>query len=137
MTEFIYGRNTVREALAAGGRVKTILVAKSAKQNPALAELLALARDQGVPFHFVERERLDRMAEHHQGVIAEVKGFPYGEVSEIIDRAAKRGEPPLILILDSVQDPQNFGTLLRTAEAVGAPSLSMTRIPKRRCSMRD
>jgi 23S rRNA (guanosine2251-2'-O)-methyltransferase len=129
MTEVIFGRNAVREALLAGGRVRHLLVSKSAKQGPDLLELLDLARSEGVPLHFVDKERLDRLAEHHQGVVAEVKGYPYSDVDEILGEAAARREDPLILILDNVQDPQNFGTLLRTAEAIGVHGVI---IPKRR-----
>jgi 23S rRNA (guanosine2251-2'-O)-methyltransferase len=52
-------------------------------------------------------------------VILEVSGYPYRNLSDILDLAKMRGEPPFILLLDTLNDPQNFGTLLRTAEAVG------------------
>ncbi len=70
----------------------------------------------------VDRERFARMAgeaRHHQGVLAEVAPFQYVRVEDLLARAEVRGEPPLLLALDSLQDPQNFGTLLRTALATG------------------
>jgi 23S rRNA (guanosine2251-2'-O)-methyltransferase len=65
------------------------------------------------------RGRLDKVHENHQGVIAEVGGYPYVEVIDILDHASQKAELPFVLILDSLQDPQNLGTLLRTAEAIG------------------
>ena len=65
------------------------------------------------------RTRLDKIHENHQGVVAEVSKYPYSDVIEILEHARQKSELPFVLILDSLQDPQNFGTLLRTAEAVG------------------
>jgi 23S rRNA (guanosine2251-2'-O)-methyltransferase len=94
-----------------------ILVARGA--HGALSELIALARQNGVLIHDVPREKLDALAQNHQGVIALVAQFQYADVEQLLAVAQTRGEPAFLLLLDSVQDPQNFGTLLRTAEAVG------------------
>jgi 23S rRNA (guanosine2251-2'-O)-methyltransferase len=67
----------------------------------------------------VPRNNLDSLAEGHQGVVLETSGYPYGALADVLDRAARRGEAPFVLILDVLQDPQNLGTLLRTAGAVG------------------
>jgi 23S rRNA (guanosine2251-2'-O)-methyltransferase len=56
---------------------------------------------------------------HHQGVVAEVSSYPYADLEDVMDSAARRGEAPWLLLLDCLQDPQNLGTLLRTAEIVG------------------
>jgi 23S rRNA (guanosine2251-2'-O)-methyltransferase len=116
--ETIYGKQSVREALRAGRRVRRLLVAASARETPTLQDVLALAQQRGVAVQAVERAQLDRLADHHQGVAAEVDPYEYASCSELL-YAARASHPPLYLVLDSLQDPQNFGTLLRTAAAVG------------------
>ncbi len=67
----------------------------------------------------MQRGRLDKVHDNHQGVVAEVGEYTYSDIVDILDHARARNEQPFILLLDSLNDPQNFGTLLRTAEAVG------------------
>ncbi len=118
MNDIIYGRNTVREALLAG-RVRKVLMLAGA--SSVAAELQQEARHRGIPVATVDRRELDRLAPgaNHQGVAAEVAPFAYSSLDEILAESGKRNEPPFILLLDCIQDPQNLGTLLRTAEAVG------------------
>jgi len=131
MGEALYGRRPVLEALRSGTRVHRILVASGAKPVGALADILAAASAQGVPVERVPRQKLDQMSPRHQGVIAEVESFQYARVEDGLRRAAERGEKPLLLILDAVQDVQNLGSLLRTAEAVGAHGVIL---PKHRAA---
>jgi len=120
MKEFIYSRNAVYEALRARRRdVFKILVSEGAQEKGRLAEIVSRANERRITVERVPRARLDRIHENHQGVVAEVGGYPYGEVTDILDSARAKDEQPFILLLDSLNDPQNFGTLLRTAEAVG------------------
>ena len=85
-----------------------------------LDTLVAEARKRHIPFEVHDRRDLDRRAgDHHQGVVAEAEPFTYAHLDEVLASADERGQPPLLLALDSLQDPQNFGTLLRTAQAVG------------------
>ncbi|HEV7662969.1 MAG TPA: 23S rRNA (guanosine(2251)-2'-O)-methyltransferase RlmB [Chloroflexota bacterium] len=115
--EFLYGRNSVLEALRAGRGMRRILVADSAH---GLDALIAEARRRRVPLDVLPRRALDdRAGDHHQGVLAEAEPFTYTPLDEILARAEQRQEPPFLLALDSLQDPQNFGTLLRTAQACG------------------
>lgn len=81
-------------------------------------ELLERAASAGIPVERVPRARLAEGGPSH-GVTAEVDPYPYSDLGEIIERIEASGEPALVLLLDAVQDPQNLGTLLRTAEAVG------------------
>ncbi len=118
MLETIYGRQAIREALRAGRRVRRLLVARGARDNAVLRELVALAAAQRVPVQNVERAQLDRLTDHHQGVAAEVEPYAYADLSDLL-YAVRGTRPPLYLVLDSLQDPQNFGTLLRAAAAVG------------------
>jgi 23S rRNA (guanosine2251-2'-O)-methyltransferase len=118
--EVLYGRHSVHEALEAGRRhITQVMVAKGAAPHGALSELLGLARAAGIAVERVERNRLDRLAPHHQGVIALADPYPYVQLTDILANASQSGEPPLVLVLDSLQDPQNLGTLLRSAEAAG------------------
>jgi len=134
MGETIYGRNPVFECLAAGRRqVFQIDVARGAREQGALGKIVAHANRIGVPVRRVARGQLDQLGAHinHQGVAAEVDNYPYVDVQAILALAATREEPPWILLLDCLQDPQNLGTLLRTAEVVGVHGVV---IPDRRAA---
>lgn len=120
MKEFIYSRNAVYETLHAKRRdVFRIQVSEGAQEKGRLAEILRMAKDRRIPVEKVQRGRLDKIHQSHQGVVAEVSGYSYSDELDILEIAAQKQEPPFILLLDSLNDPQNFGTLLRTAEAVG------------------
>jgi 23S rRNA (guanosine2251-2'-O)-methyltransferase len=78
------------------------------------------AHRRGIPVEFVDRRTLDRHAgDHHQGIAAEADTFRYVHVDDMLREAQQQQQPPFLLVLDSLQDPQNFGTLLRTAQACG------------------
>ncbi len=127
-TEYLYGRRAVVEALRANRReVRRLIVAQNADKNETLAEAIRLAKERGLWVEAVSRDRLDALTReaNHQGAALEVGGYPYVEIEDILARAAERGEPPLVLLLDLLQDVQNVGTLLRTAEAVGVSGVIM------------
>ncbi len=120
MKEFIYSRNAVYESLRAKHRdVFKIQIAEGAQEKGRLADILKMAKDRRIPVEKVQRARLDKFHQNHQGVVADVSGYSYSDVVEILELANQKNEPPFVLLLDSLNDPQNFGTLLRTAEAVG------------------
>ncbi len=121
MREWIVGRQPVFETLrAARRRYFALLLAKGIRPKGRVAESLRLARQGGIPVREVERSRLDALAPlAHQGIALQVSAYPYAALADVVESARGSGEPPFILILDAVQDPQNLGTLLRTAEAVG------------------
>ena len=120
MKEFIYSRNAVYETLRAKRRdVFRIQLSEGAQEKGRLAEILRMAKDRRIPMEKVQRGRLDKIHQNHQGVVAEVSGYSYSDVVDILEFAGQKNEPPLVLLLDSLNDPQNLGTLLRTAEAVG------------------
>ena len=120
MKEFIYSRNAVYETLRAKRRdVFEILIAEGAQEKGRISDIIESAIQRKIKMTRVPRARLDKIHENHQGVVAEVSKYPYSDVIEILERARQKSEMPFVLILDSLQDPQNFGTLLRTAEAVG------------------
>jgi 23S rRNA (guanosine2251-2'-O)-methyltransferase len=121
LTDFIGGRRPVVEALAAGRTAHRLLVSSSAKPSPELKAVLAAAREASVPVENVPLDRLARMAgfDGHQGVLLEVGERRWADVDEILARAPADRHDPLILVLENLQDPTNFGTLLRSAEAAG------------------
>ncbi|MGE5073361.1 MAG: 23S rRNA (guanosine(2251)-2'-O)-methyltransferase RlmB [Anaerolineae bacterium] len=120
MKEFLYGRNAVYEALRAGRReFFGLQLAEGARPAGRLAEIVELATNKNVPVRTVPRGRLDKLNANHQGVALEAGEYPYSDLVEIMEQPGKMGELPFILIIDSLQDPQNFGVLLRTAEIVG------------------
>lgn len=119
--EYVLGRHAVIEALRSGRKVRRLLVSgRGGRRSPAFEEAVTLASGKNVPVHSVREEILDRLGPHHNGIAAEVESYPYLEVSELIESVMGSETPPLILVLDEVQDPQNFGTLFRTAAALGA-----------------
>lgn len=122
MREFVYGRQAVFETLRAKRRkVFQLLVAEKTQDTGVLANSLALAAQLDIPVRRVARIQLDKVHSDHQSILAEVGGYPYVDTETIV--AAGKAHPPLILVLDCVQDPQNLGTLLRTAEAVGVDGI--------------
>jgi len=118
--ERIFGRHAAAEVLRAGRRkVHALEIAEGTEVRGALQQVLHLAEAASVPVRRVRRSELDRESDSHQGVAASVEAYPYVEIADLLERAVERREPPLILLLDLIQNPQNLGTLLRTAEAVG------------------
>jgi 23S rRNA (guanosine2251-2'-O)-methyltransferase len=131
MSEMLHGRNAVREALRAGRRkIYKLILGQGTRETGIVADIATLASQSGVPIQRVERQQLDRLGDFkHQGVAAETTPYPYVGLAEILTEAAQRQEMPLLLILDCLQDPQNSGSLLRTAEVVGVHGIV---IPRRR-----
>ena len=131
--EILYGRNAVFEALSAGRRrCNKLLVAEETREGGTMARILALAEERGIPIERVTRRQLDELgAVNHQGVAAQTSAYPYAELDDMLNLAHQRGELPFLLLLDCLQDPQNLGTLLRTAEAVAVHGVV---IPRRRAA---
>ncbi|MFN3763541.1 MAG: 23S rRNA (guanosine(2251)-2'-O)-methyltransferase RlmB [Anaerolineae bacterium] len=121
MRETLYGRNAVYESLRAGRRqFFRLMVADTVRATGIVDDILALAERAGVPVERVPRRHLDWLGEaNHQGVALEASEYPYADLEDILAESARRSELPFLLLLDLLQDPQNVGTLLRTAEAVG------------------
>ncbi|MBE5997388.1 MAG: 23S rRNA (guanosine(2251)-2'-O)-methyltransferase RlmB [Lachnospiraceae bacterium] len=123
------GRNSIREAYAAGKTIDKLYVLDGCMDEP-VQRILGLARKAGTVISFVTKDRLDAMSETgaHQGVIAQAAAAEYCEVSDILEEAAERGEDPFLILLDDIEDPHNLGAIIRTANAAGAHGVV---IPKR------
>lgn len=134
MSELLAGRQAVREALRANRRrcYRLWLAGdRKGEQGGIVAEIEALAEAQGVAVRYVRGGLFDKLSEeriNHQGVALETEGYPYVGLDAVL---ASAGDAPLLLILDHIQDPQNLGALIRTAEAVGVNGLIL---PERRAA---
>jgi 23S rRNA (guanosine2251-2'-O)-methyltransferase len=123
----IEGRNVVEQAINGNGTVDKVFIFYGLKDNA----LIDKVKKSGVLYQFVDRPVLDRMSKtkNHQGVIALVTDYKYFDIDEVINNAYKKGEQPIILILDGVEDPHNFGNIIRTAECMGVDGIIL---PKNR-----
>ena len=120
MKEWITGRNPVYECLRSQRRhFFRLLIAKSAEESSKLSDIQNLASQLKLPVERVEKTELIAIHEHHQGVALQASEYPYADMAAIFALAEKKAEPLFMLILDQVQDPQNFGTLIRSAELFG------------------
>lgn len=128
--DIVLGRNAVTEALKAGRSINRLLIAEGSRDG-SIQKLIALAKDRRIIIESISRDRLDKIADnqHHQGVIAYSAPVEYSTLEEILQLAEDRNESPFILLLDELEDPHNFGAILRTADAVGVHGVL---IPKRR-----
>ena len=130
MEDVIAGRNSVGEALKSGRPLNKLLIAKGERQG-SLRELAGIAKDKGILVQEVEPQRLAQLApgQRHQGVVAMASPVEYAEVEDILAAAEAKGEAPLLVVLDELEDPHNLGAVLRSVDAAGAHGVI---IPKRR-----
>lgn len=129
--EFIIeGRNAVLEAFRAGKTIDKLFVLDGCQDGP-VKSILREAKKTDTIINFVDKERLDRLANsgHHQGVVAQAAAYEYAEVEDILNAVKEKGEAPFIFILDEIEDPHNLGAIIRTANLCGAHGVI---IPKRR-----
>ena len=131
MSEWLYGRQPVREVTSAGRRhVSCVVLADGLKKSDELDQLLAVCSQQNISVSKRSRAEIDKLTggANHQGVVAEVSGFPYDDWKQIAQAA---GAESVVLFLDHIQDPQNLGAILRSADAAGVDGVV---IPKDRAT---
>lgn len=137
MSELIYGRRAVLETLRAKRRrIFRLWLEGEADQKTTgiVQDIITAAAETNTPMRAIKGGIFDKLAREHvnaQGVALEVGDYVYAEIEDCLQRAKAIGEPPLLLILDHLQDPQNLGTLIRTAEAMGVHGVI---IPDRRAA---
>jgi len=121
MADIIEGRNPVIEALKSGRTINRILLARDIGRHSAIAEVLHISQARGIPVEYVTRRVIDESSttSAHQGVIAYAAVKEYVALENLLIISRERNEPPLYCILDGIEDPQNLGAILRTAEASG------------------
>src|SRR5215510_11934173 len=128
---YIYGINSVGEALKARGRAFAWVGVAKERHDLRLQRVVDECRRQGVAVRVVGRAELDGLAGNnaHQGVVAATSAKQYNDLDDLI--AGKRGEHSLLVVLDGVEDPHNLGAILRTSDAAGADGVV---IPERRAA---
>ena len=128
--EYVAGKHPVLEALRAGRSINKIFLSAQA-QRSLVQPILEEAKTRGIVVQQVDKSKLDRLVPdmQHQGVVAQAAAVAYANVDELLARAAERGEAPLIVLLDEVEDPHNLGSILRTADCTGVHGVI---VPKRR-----
>ena len=126
--DYLYGINPVKEGLRGRRRPVELFVDEKAN-GKRIDEILALAKDCGVPVRQRRRQDLDRLAglPHHQGVVLSMEPFPYTEFEDLLADWQASGEDGFLLLLDGITDPHNLGAILRNADAAGCQGVVITR----------
>jgi len=128
--DLMIGRNAVIEALNSDRTIEQILISKGDNKG-SINKIISASKEKGIVIKYVDRRKLDQISEglNHQGVVANVTPYKYYELQDILDYAKSKKEDPFIIVLDEIEDPHNFGAIIRTAEIFGAHGIV---IPKRR-----
>lgn len=128
--DLIFGKNSVVEALKSGRSVNKIFL-QADNKNDFTKKIYAQAKENKIVVDFVNRAKLDKLCggKNHQGVVAFVAPVEYSTLEDILNFAKEKNQPPFLILLDEIEDPHNFGAILRTADAVGVHGVI---IPKRR-----
>lgn len=126
------GRNPVSELLKSGRDIEKIYVLRGEREG-SITKIVAIARDHGIVVDETDKKRLDELSggANHQGVAAIASPVEYVSIESIVERARERGEKPLIVVCDGIEDPHNLGAIIRCADGAGAHGVI---IGKRRCA---
>lgn len=126
---FIEGKNAVRQAIEAKSTINKIFIDKNYASRK--DEIISLASKNRIKIEYLPKNALDARSKtgHHQGYIAESVDFEYSSIEDILKRAEERNEKPFIVLLDGIEDPHNFGAIIRSCECGGVHGII---IPKNR-----
>lgn len=126
----VEGRNPVLEALKSGREINKIFVANGNKEG-SIKKIIGIAKDKGIIISYVDRNKINNLSksDNHQGVMAFIAAYDYTNLNELLETIDEANEDAFLIILDEINDPHNLGSILRTADAVGAHGII---IPKRR-----
>lgn len=121
MSDIIEGRNPVVESLRAGRPINRILLSRNVQRHSIIAEILRLSREQGIPVEYVDDAAIRKYSiiGASQGVIALAAAKDYISLDDLLKITKSKQEPALYCVLDGIEDPQNLGAILRTADATG------------------
>lgn len=124
----IIGRNPILEALKSGRTIDKLYIRKGAPE-PTITKIVGMAKRAGIPVTEADRQRLDSLAMggNHQGVVATIGLYRYVTISDILQKAADKGEAPFVVLCDRICDPHNLGAILRSANAAGAHGVVITK----------
>ena len=126
--DVVAGRNAVLELLKSDKDINKLYIEHGEKHG-SIHEIISRANERKIVIVEVSRQKLDNMADFHQGVVAVVPPFNYCDIHDILDYANEKQEDPFIIILDGIEDTHNLGAIIRTAETAGCHGVV---IPKRR-----
>jgi 23S rRNA (guanosine2251-2'-O)-methyltransferase len=131
-SEIVTGRNSVLEALRARIPATTLYIAARIEMDDRVREMLALAKNRGIPMLEIMRPELDRISGRdavHQGVALKVPPYEYSHPIELLEAVTRRGQTPLFVALDGITDPRNLGAIIRSTAAFGGQGVI---VPQRR-----
>lgn len=131
----IEGKNSVLEALKNNLTINKLMVQNNLNDSMS-NQIIKLAKDKGIRIDFVKKEVLDKKCSaKHQGFVCDTTDFKYGELDDIFNKAQSKNEEPFIVLLDGIEDPHNFGAIIRTCECAGVHGII---IPEHRaCAVND
>ena len=117
----VSGRNAVKELFESGRSVDKVYISRGEREG-SIKLLIGIASERKIPIVELDKERLDSMCRgsRHQGIVAIAAERDYASLDDIFALAEERGEKPLIVVLDGVEDPHNLGAIIRNAECAGA-----------------
>ena len=130
----IKGRNSVREALNSDVNIIRIMVSNSSKDK-VLLDIVSLAKKKGVKIQYLDNKILDKECDNNQGIIADTSDFKYSTVEDILQVAKDKNKNNFILILDGIEDPHNFGSIIRVAECLRVDGIIISK--NRACPVND
>ena len=130
----IKGRNAVREALNSDVNIIRIMVSNSSNDK-VLFDIVSLAKKKGVKIQYLDNKILDKECDNNQGIIADTSDFKYSTVEDILQVAKDKNKNNFILILDGIEDPHNFGSIIRVAECLGVDGIIISK--NRACPVND
>jgi 23S rRNA (guanosine2251-2'-O)-methyltransferase len=128
MKEKLAGINSIMEALKGPRKVHKIYIQEN-RQGKRIQEIIRIAHQKGVFIQYVEKQRLDQIyrISNHQGIVAQVDNYEYSNLDTVFEFAALKRQSPFLLILDGLEDPQNLGNIIRTAESAGVHGIVIPR----------
>ncbi len=129
----IYGKNPIIELLSnPSSEIEELYISRNDKSNDA-SEILKTAKSRGIKTSSLTKESLSELCDthSHQGIAARIKDYEYHNLADIVSRTKEKGDKLLLIILDHLEDPQNLGAIIRTADVLGAHGVV---IPKDRAA---
>ncbi|WP_169312238.1 23S rRNA (guanosine(2251)-2'-O)-methyltransferase RlmB [Weissella koreensis] len=128
--EFVYGHHASVEALKGTTEINKVWL-QTGLADTLHQEIIALAKKRGLVIQDAPKSKLDELVDgqNHQGIVLSIAAYTYATIDDLFKKAEEAGEQPFFLILDSIEDPHNLGSILRTADAAGVHGVI---IPKRR-----
>ncbi len=128
MDDIIFGKNAITEALISGEReINKILISKNIHSDAKINKIKELAKERGIVFQFVAKEKFQQYAEfNHQGIIAQISPLKYADLDEFLEKSHNNSS---LVILDGIEDPHNFGAIIRSCVCAGVEGII---IPSRR-----